>query len=105
MSRHESKESQAQYVRWKKSVKRRDGYKCQWAFCNCTTKLQIHHVLEWSKFPHLRYDVNNGITLCKQHHSMIKGNEALYAPLFSNIIIEKIKNAKQRTNIRRTKRH
>lgn len=91
MQRHTSNEDRNKYLKWRRDVKKRDGYKCQWAFCSCKTKLQVHHILEWSKFPHLRYSVNNGIALCKQHHTMIKGNEALYAPIFSNLVLEKIK--------------
>lgn len=96
MQRYNSPASRSEYQKWKRHVKKRDGYKCQWALCSCKTKLQVHHILEWSKFPHLRYAVNNGITLCKQHHTMIKGNEPSYAALFTNIVIEKNKKCQHK---------
>lgn len=99
MQRHVGQ--QAEYIKWKRHVKRRDNYKCQWSFCNCKTKLQVHHILEWSKYPHLRYDVNNGITLCKVHHKSIKGHEGLYASIFSNKVMENKKNASNKKPKRR----
>jgi hypothetical protein len=34
----------------------------------------------------LRFDVNNGITLCRDHHNMTKGKESAYAPTLRRII-------------------
>lgn len=67
--------------KWAEAVKVRDNYKCQ--LCNNTslkkhgikklTKsknkiLQAHHILYRSKYPELRNNLNNGITLCKWCH-------------------------------------
>ena len=32
--------------------------------------------------------VENGITLCKQHHQQIKGQEEIYAGVFFKIIVD-----------------
>lgn len=53
--------------RWAARVITRDGASCR----TCGTKgveLHAHHVLGWKEHPHLRYRVNNGITLCAPCH-------------------------------------
>lgn len=42
--------------------------------------------MTWAKFPGLRFEVSNGITLCKYHHDLIKGMEDIYAPTFLKIL-------------------
>jgi hypothetical protein len=52
---------------WKKRVFERDGYICQ----ECGQrggKLHIHHIKPFSLFPKLRFDVDNGLTLCTTCH-------------------------------------
>jgi hypothetical protein len=49
-------------------------------------KLQVHHIKRWSDFPGLRFHPNNGITLCREHHSFIKDNEDAYAETFFKIV-------------------
>lgn len=68
-----------QYVNWRKQVYQRDKYTCQWPNCNSKKKLNAHHIKTWASFPGLRFDVNNGITLCKYHHDLIKGLEEEYS--------------------------
>ena len=55
-----------EYKRWKKAVLERDGYKCQ--HCGEENDLHVHHIKSFSKYPELRYEVSNGITLCKKCH-------------------------------------
>lgn len=66
------------YKNWRLSVYKRDNWKCQWPGCTKTKKLNAHHIKTWANFPGLRYTVENGITLCKDHHNMIHGNESYY---------------------------
>jgi hypothetical protein len=40
----------------------------------------------------LRYNINNGITLCKFHHSLIEGNENAYEAVFSKLISDNKKS-------------
>lgn len=44
----------------------RDGFKCK--FCNRTDKLDAHHITDRSKLPNGGYVLENGITLCPEHH-------------------------------------
>ena len=82
----------AQYTEWRKSVKERDGYQCQFPGCTCTRYLEVHHILPWSEYPTLRYNTNNGITLCKNHHKLIKDREHQFVKMFHSIIINQRKN-------------
>ena len=55
------------YRSWRKMVIKRDDYTCQ--KCGSTKHLQAHHIQEWKYYPELRYEVDNGQTLCKFCHS------------------------------------
>lgn len=79
------------YVKWRKAVYKRDGFRCQWPGCTCKKRLNAHHILPWSKYPTLRYIVDNGITLCKIHHALVRCKEYLYAGLFTTIVKTKKK--------------
>jgi len=57
----------SEYRKWKKAVLLRDNLTCQ--VCGSKKKLQAHHINSGSYFPELRYDVDNGITLCRNCHS------------------------------------
>jgi 5-methylcytosine-specific restriction endonuclease McrA len=50
---------------WAKAVKERDGFLC--VYCGGDTNLNSHHIFSRSH-QGLRYDINNGITLCSKHH-------------------------------------
>jgi predicted restriction endonuclease len=67
------------YKAWRKKVYTRDKHQCQWPGCSQKKKLNAHHIKSWSQYPGLRFDINNGITLCKYHHDNIKGMEEIYA--------------------------
>lgn len=74
------------YKEWRKRVKQRDRYKCQMPSCSETTRLQVHHIKKWSSASNLRYDIDNGITLCKRCHKDITKHEQLYESLFMDLI-------------------
>ena len=77
------------YIEWRTNVYKRDNFKCQWPNCNMKQKLNAHHIKNWAEFPGLRFVVQNGISLCRYHHDMIKGMEETYAPTFMRIIASK----------------
>lgn len=76
-----------QYKKWRKAVYERDNHKCQWPNCESSKKLNAHHIKTWAHFPGLRFEVNNGITLCKAHHDLIKGKEEDYSYSFLQILV------------------
>jgi predicted restriction endonuclease len=80
-----------QYIKWRKSVYKRDKFKCQWPNCNSHSKLNAHHIKNWAEFPGLRFEEKNGVTLCKNHHDMIKGMEESFASTFMRIVESKYK--------------
>jgi hypothetical protein len=75
-----------QYKKWRKAVYKRDGYKCRWPNCSLKRKLNAHHIRTWANFPGLRFDIENGISLCSYHHNLIKGMENIYESTFLRIL-------------------
>lgn len=59
---------------WVKAVKDRDGWKC--VDCDATDRLHAHHIKGWRDAPELRFEVNNGVTLCHECHVMAHGWES-----------------------------
>ena len=74
------------YRKWIAQVKKRDKNTCQMPKCKCKKRLQAHHIKKWSSASMLRYDVSNGITLCRTCHESISGQEHLYESLFMEIV-------------------
>lgn len=73
-----SPERQSQYARfaWKelaKTILKRDNYKCKrcGANHNKNNKLVVHHIKQWSKYPELRFEPTNLITICNICHKKI----------------------------------
>jgi predicted restriction endonuclease len=57
-------------TRFKKQVRERDDYTCQFPGCGYQSKhIDVHHVAKRSRRPDLRFDVSNGLCLCRKHHS------------------------------------
>lgn len=73
------------YGKWMK-VFTRDNFKCK--MCESKVKLQAHHILPWRDYPELRFDVNNGITLCQAHHPRKRAEEAKLSPYFKQLVAE-----------------
>lgn len=68
-SENERIRNSEKYILWRKLVFERDGYKCQ--ICKkIGGNLNAHHIKSFSEYPELRFDVNNGITLCKDCHNI-----------------------------------
>ncbi|MFA6925182.1 MAG: HNH endonuclease [Bacteroidales bacterium] len=57
------------YLQWRSNIFQRDNWTCR--TCGITgCYLEVHHIKSWAKYPELRYDVENGITLCKECHKL-----------------------------------
>lgn len=57
------------YLDWRTGVFTRDNWTCQ----TCSIRgvyLEAHHVKSWASFPECRYELSNGITLCKPCHTL-----------------------------------
>jgi len=52
---------------WSKAVRARDG-KC--GFCHATEELEAHHLEGWAANEGARYDISNGVAMCKVCHFM-----------------------------------
>ena len=55
------------YIEWRKAVFERDDYRCY----DCGergSELNAHHTYPFARFPRLRFDINNGVTLCETCH-------------------------------------
>lgn len=57
-----------QFKNWRRAVFKRDNFTCQKCGDSKGGNLEAHHIKEFSKFIELRFDINNGITLCKKCH-------------------------------------
>ena len=73
VSYHRVERSTYEYRHWRKSVFDRDLYACQ--CCGAKSgignkvELNAHHIKNWKDNTNLRYDINNGITLCDKCHT------------------------------------
>ena len=55
-------------IRWRNAVYERDDYTCQVCHDKRGGNLEAHHLNSYTDFPEERYDLSNGITLCKSCH-------------------------------------
>ena len=75
------------YKKFRLDVLKRDKFTCQ--MCKKRgkkTRLNVHHIMKWSSASSLRFDIDNGITLCKKCHDSVHGKESHYIAYFSELI-------------------
>ena len=71
---HQARNTQ-ELKNWRRAVYQRDNYTCQRCGVKGTRKhrLNAHHIKPFAKYPELRFEVSNGITLCYNCHKLLKG--------------------------------
>ena len=80
-----------EYKLWRLAVYQRDGFECK----KCGERMrkgrniQAHHIRKWADFPELRYNVNNGITLCWRCHKIMFDNEESYVQMCVTLLSDK----------------
>jgi len=74
------------YANWRKDVLKRDNNKCKINNKDCKGRLEVHHILSYTNYPELRYDINNGITLCHAHHPRTRAKEKRLSPYFKELV-------------------
>ena len=87
-----------EYKEWRKNVFDRDSYTCK----SCSKiggNLVAHHIVPYSTNKKLRFDVNNGITLCRECHKEFHINfmggykvKCNSSDLFTFIVLKKKSN-------------
>jgi hypothetical protein len=63
----------SKYAKWRTTVFERDNYACQNCFKN-NCYLEAHHIMPWAKYENMRFNINNGITYCRECHIKIDPN-------------------------------
>lgn len=74
------------YKEWRGLVWERDKFKCKIANADCMGRIEAHHILGFSEYPELRYEINNGITLCHAHHPRKRAEEKRLIPTFMELV-------------------
>lgn len=82
------KDYDTRYKYWMIEVKNRDNWKCKINNSDCKGRLEAHHILSWRDYKELRYDINNGITLCQFHHPLKRKDEERLSPYFKKLVAE-----------------
>lgn len=81
-----SERNNPEYKQWRNEVWKRDAFKCRISNGDCCGRIEAHHILSWSEYPELRYQPNNGITLCHAHHPRKRAEEKRLAPVFQELV-------------------
>jgi len=77
------------YHQWVRKIKLRDKQTCWINDEYCNGYNIVHHIFPWRKYPKLRYELTNGITLCQAHHPKERVKEKLFKKLFSYLVNHK----------------
>lgn len=77
---------------WRYLIYIRANFKCEYPGCGFRwTKLDAHHYYSKGAYPHLRFDLQNGIALCAKHHTAGFSRESAHSdPCFKDKILGKV---------------
>lgn len=76
----------SEYKEWRRAVFERDSYQCRMGGGECPTYVESHHIFPWREHKELRYEITNGITLCRAHHPRKKSEEKRLARHFTLLV-------------------
>ena len=76
------------YKNWRSAVFKRDEYTCRMCDCKQRWLLEAHHIepVRDHKNDLLIFDIDNGITLCKECHGMMRWREHEYAAMLKQLL-------------------
>jgi hypothetical protein len=81
----------SRYKEWRKKVVERDNWKCRINNADCNGRKEVHHILGFTEYEELKYEVNNGITLCHFHHPRKINDEIRMIPILEKIVLSIVK--------------
>lgn len=70
LSYDEERRKTPQEKAWRKAVYEKDKYTCQSCGNSKGGNLNAHHIYPYALYKDLRFDVNNGVTLCEDCHKL-----------------------------------
>ena len=65
-----------EYDVWRKEIYERDNWKCK--ICGSKEHINAHHIFAGADLPDLRFQIDNGITLCEFHHIQLHKNQSSF---------------------------
>jgi hypothetical protein len=77
----------AEYKEWRKKVYIRDQYRCKMPGCNSNSRdIAAHHIYPKKIYPEKKFDINNGITLCRYCHEKTYGKEGQFIDMLVRVV-------------------
>ena len=84
--RHKTIRESKKMIVWRSKIYKRDNWTCQLCGARSKPKRQVilnaHHIKKFNDYPELRFDINNGVTLCEECHSSTKWHEEDFESVF-----------------------
>ena len=91
-----------EYRNWQQAVYRKDKWICRLCGIHCQKKgIIAHHISCWNSFPKKRFEIKNGIVLCKRCHKVLHSlgvDDILYGNIITHqIYVQKNANKEKET--------